>query len=65
MIKCVLFIVVYLNGSMTNEMKMKSFVGFIIYAENSVTKYPNGCFVAEDLPSGVEEVNCSTLYVSA
>ena len=50
---------------MTNEIKMRSFVAFIIYAENSVTKYPNGRFVAEDLPPGVEEVNCSTLYVSA
>lgn len=62
---CIFLIVVYLNGSMTNEMKMRSFVAFIIYAENSVTKYPNGRFVAEDLPPGVEEVNCSTLYVSA
>lgn len=54
---------VYLNGSMTNEMKMRSFVGFLVYAENSVTEYPNGRFVAEDLPSGVEEVNCSHLYI--
>ena len=60
------FCLVYLNGSMTNEMemKMKSFVGFIVYAENSVSKYPNGHFVAEDLPPGAEEVNCSTLFVS-
>ncbi|XP_068702505.1 uncharacterized protein [Montipora foliosa] len=54
---------VYLNGSMTNEMKIKSFVGFIVYAENSVSKYPNGRFVAEDLPPGVEEVSCSSLFI--
>ena len=55
---------VYLNGSLTSEMKLRNFLGFIVYAENSVTKYPNGGFVAEDLPAGVEKVNCSTLYVS-
>ena len=57
------YVAVYLNGSMTNK-TMRNFLGFIVYAENSVTNYPNGRFVAEDLPPGVEEVNCSTLYVS-
>ncbi|KAL9971717.1 hypothetical protein ACROYT_G017919 [Oculina patagonica] len=54
---------VYLNGSMTAEQKMRSFVGFIIYAENSVKNYTNGHFVTEDLPAGVEVVNCSTLQI--
>jgi len=55
---------VYLNGSITNEMKMRGFVGFIVYAENSVPEYPNGHFVTENLPPGVEVVNCSNLLVS-
>ncbi|XP_067040856.1 uncharacterized protein [Acropora muricata] len=54
---------VYLNGSITNEMKMRGFVGFIIYAENSVPEYPNGHFVTENLPPGVEVVNCSNLLI--
>ncbi len=49
---------------MTADQKMRSFVGFIVYAENSVKNYTNGRFVAEDLPAGVQEVKCSTLYVS-
>ena len=58
------FFLVYLNGSITNEMKMRGFVGFIIYAENSVPEYANGHFVNESLPPGVEVVNCSNLLVS-
>ncbi|XP_029188072.2 uncharacterized protein LOC114955412 isoform X1 [Acropora millepora] len=54
---------VYLNGSITNEMKMRGFVGFIVYAENSVPEYPNGHFVTENLPPGVEVVNCSNLLI--
>lgn len=49
---------------MTAEHKMRSFVAFIIYAENSVKNYTNGHFVTDDLPAGVEVVNCSTLQVS-
>ena len=45
-------------------MKMRGFVGFIVYAENSVPEYPNGHFVTENLPPGVEVVNCSNLLVS-
>ncbi|KAL9971714.1 hypothetical protein ACROYT_G017916 [Oculina patagonica] len=55
---------VYLNGSTTAEQKMRSFVGFIIYAENSVKNYTNGHFVTEGLPADVEVVNCSTLQGS-
>lgn len=47
---------VYLNGS-------KSFVGFIVYSENSVKNYTNGRFVREDLHDGVEEVSCGDLYI--
>ncbi|XP_078370237.1 uncharacterized protein LOC144653978 [Oculina patagonica] len=54
---------VYLNGSTTAEQKMRSFVGFIIYAENSVKNYTNGHFVTEGLPADVEVVNCSTLQI--
>ena len=43
---------------------MRGFVGFIIYAENSVPEYPNGHFVTENLPPGVEVVDCSNLLVS-
>ena len=57
------FFLVYLNGSITNEMKMRGFVGFIIYAENSVPGHPNGHFVTENLPPGVEVVDCSNLLV--
>ena len=57
------YVAVYLNGSMTNN-TVRNFLVFIVYAKNSVTRYPNGRFVAGDLPPGVEEVNCSTLYVS-
>lgn len=49
---------------MIADHKMRSFVGFIVYAENSVKNYTNGRFVPEDLPAGVEVVNCSTLQVS-
>lgn len=53
---------VYLNGSyLANEMRMRNFLGFIISAENSVKAYPNGYF--ENLPAGVEQINCSTLKV--
>ena len=58
------FFLVYLNGSITNEMKMRGFVGFLIYAENSVPEYPNGHFVTENLPPEVVVVNCSNLLVS-
>ena len=55
------FVSVYLNGSyLANE--MRNFLGFIISAENSVKEYPNGYF--ENLPAGVEQINCSTLKVS-
>ncbi|XP_066017197.1 uncharacterized protein [Pocillopora verrucosa] len=47
---------IYLNGS-------RNFVGFIVYAENSVKNYTNGRFVREDLPTGVEEVSCGDLYI--
>ena len=57
------FVAVYLNGSyLANEMRMRNFLGFIISAENSVKTYPNGYF--ENLPAGVEQINCSTLKVS-
>ena len=57
------FVSVYLNGSyLANEMRMRNFLGFIISAENSVKEYPNGYF--ENLPAGVEQINCSTLKVS-
>lgn len=55
---------VYLNGSLTADQKMRSFIGFIVYAENSVKSYANGHFVPEDFPAGVEAVNCSNLQVS-
>lgn len=54
--------IVYLNGSyITNEMRMRNFLAFIVYAENSVTKYSNGHF--ENLPAGVEQINCSSLKI--
>lgn len=57
------FVSVYLNGSyLANEMRMRNFLGFIISVENSVKAYPNGYF--ENLPAGVEQINCSTLKVS-
>ena len=57
------FVSVYLNGSyLASEMRMRNFLGFIISAENSVKEYPNGYF--ENLPAGVEQINCSTLKVS-
>ena len=43
---------------------MRRFIGFIVYAENSVKNYTNGRFVPEDFPAGVEAVNCSSLQVS-
>jgi len=43
---------------------MRRFIGFIVYAENSVKSYANGRFVPEDFPAGVEAVNCSALQVS-
>ncbi len=49
---------------MTVDHKMRNFVGFIVYAENSVKSYTNGRFVREDLPAGVEEANCGNGYVS-
>lgn len=55
---------VYLNGSLTADQKMRRFIGFIVYAENSVKSYANGRFVPEDFPAGVEAVNCSGLQVS-
>ena len=42
---------------------MRGFVGFIVYAENSVPGHPNGHFVTENLPPGVEVVDCSNLLV--
>ena len=59
-----IYFAVYLNGSMTGDNKMRSFIGFIVYAENSVKNYTNGRFVKEDLPTGVEEASCGDLYVS-
>ena len=57
------YVAVYLNGSyITNEMRMRNFLAFIVYAENSVAKYSNGHF--ENLPAGVEQINCSSLKVS-
>ena len=49
---------------MTADQKMRRFIGFIVYAENSVKSHANGRFVPEDFPAGVEAVNCSSLQVS-
>ena len=34
------YVAVYLNGSMTNN-TVRNFLVFIVYAKNSVTRYPN------------------------
>lgn len=54
---------IYLNGSMGGDNKTRSFVGFIVYAENSVKEYPNGQFVKNNLSSGVEENSCGNLSI--
>ena len=48
---------------MGGDNKTRSFVGFIVYAENSVKEYPNGQFVKNNLSSGVEEKSCGNLSV--
>lgn len=48
---------------MGGDNKMRSFVGFIVYAENSVKEYPNGQFVKNNLSSGVEENSCGNLSI--
>ena len=58
-----IYLAVYLNGSMGGDNKTRSFVGFIVYAENSVKEYPNGQFVKHNLSSGVEENSCGNLSV--